>query len=415
MKHFSHLNTATRLILQYEGGEPLHLFLKKFFSQHKKFGSKDRKRISHLCYVFYRVGSAVRAGFPHKEEEMIQQIIVAGLFLCSHEPDELLEMMKPAWNSKTRLPVSEKADIINKDGAINPIDLHNIFPLINELSERMDSEAFNLSHLQQPSPFIRIRPGYLEMVMHKLGEQGIHYKFIPPSAVRLPNGVKVDDIFEVDKEVVVQDLNSQRIGEFLRFGFPSQRTISVWDCCAASGGKSLMAKDILVDIDLTVSDIRESILANLKKRFAIAGINTYKSILADLSKPLASVNPNPSKDNIHHSPLTIHHSFFDLIIADFPCTGSGTWGRTPEQLYFFDPSMIEKYSGLQKKIVTNIIPHLKESGKLLYVTCSVFEKENEDNVRFILEHFPLKVERMELLNGYNTQADTMFAALLSHL
>jgi 16S rRNA C967 or C1407 C5-methylase (RsmB/RsmF family) len=37
----------------------------------------------------------------------------------------------------------------------------------------------------------------------------------------------------------------------------------------------------------------------------------------------------------------------------------GTWGRTPEQLYFFEEAGIEKYSALQKKIVSNVIPQLK--------------------------------------------------------
>jgi 16S rRNA (cytosine967-C5)-methyltransferase len=53
-------------------------------------------------------------------------------------------------------------------------------------------------------------------------------------------------------------------------------------------------------------------------------------------------------------------SNFELIICDAPCTGSGTWSRTPEQLYFFDEKKIEQYALLQKKIVSTIIPRLKE-------------------------------------------------------
>lgn len=414
MKYFSHLNTATRLIQEYRGKEPLHHFLKSFFSQDKKFGSKDRKRISHLCYIFYRVGRALNTSLPPEDEGTIHRLILAGLFLCDQMPDELLGIMKPEWNEKIAFPISEKTNLIRQDESLASFDLYQLFPTINELSEGINRESFNLSHLQQPDLFIRIRPGNHETVINKLKNQEIDYEFIPVNTVRLPNGFKAEIFFEIDKEIVVQDLNSQRIGEFLEFayrslgGSNSKQPVSVWDCCAASGGKSILVKDVLDNVDLTVSDVRESILTNLNKRFRVAGINQYKSFVADLS------NSN--------SPLTIDHlpagqagSPFDLIIADLPCTGSGTWGRTPEQLYFFDPSTIEKYSQLQMKIAANIISHLKEKGQLLYVTCSVFEKENEEVIRCMLERFPLKVEKMKILKGYDKKADTMFAALLSRL
>jgi 16S rRNA (cytosine967-C5)-methyltransferase len=156
-----------------------------------------------------------------------------------------------------------------------------------------------------------------------------------------------------------------------------------------------MAKDMLGDIDLTVSDVRESILINLKKRFNEAGITKYKSFIADLTQS---------------SKLTTNS--FHLIIADVPCTGSGTWSRNPEQLYYFEQKKIEEYSILQKKIVSNVIKHLQPGGYLLYITCSVFIKENEEVVDFIEQNFHLDVIKMEVLRGYDMKADTMFAALL---
>jgi 16S rRNA (cytosine967-C5)-methyltransferase len=101
----------------------------------------------------------------------------------------------------------------------------------------------------------------------------------------------------------------------------------------------------------------------------------------------------------------------NLIICDAPCTGSGTWSRTPEQLYFFDEKRIERYAGLQKKIVSNVILHLKENGCFVYITCSVFKKENDEIVEFVERQFNLELIKMELLKGYDKKADTMFAAL----
>ena len=157
-----------------------------------------------------------------------------------------------------------------------------------------------------------------------------------------------------------------------------------------------MLCDAYPDIDLTVSDIRESILHNLKKRFGEAGITRYKSKVVDLT----AANPGPMG------------SGFDVIVADVPCTGSGTWSRAPEQLCLFERNRIDEYSSRQKKIVSNVISQLKPVGHLLYITCSVFKKENEEVVMFIRDNFHLDLVKMEILKGYDKKADTMFAALL---
>jgi 16S rRNA (cytosine967-C5)-methyltransferase len=58
------------------------------------------------------------------------------------------------------------------------------------------------------------------------------------------------------------------------------------------------------------------------------------------------------------------------------------------------------------------LPALKPGGHLLYITCSVFRKENEDVVSRILETTGLQLVKMDVLKGYELRADTLFAALL---
>ena len=230
---------------------------------------------------------------------------------------------------------------------------------------------------------------------------GVDFKMISETCLALANASKIDEIIELDREAVIQDQNSQRTGEFIKseilnlIPIAIGTEISVWDCCAGSGGKSIMMYDTNPDIDLTVSDLRESILANLKKRFEKAGIKNYKRLVADLTS-----------SNFQLSTLN-----FQFIMADVPCTGSGTWSRTPEQLYFFDERKIETYSAFQKKIVSNAIPQLQPGGVFIYITCSVFKKENEEVVTFIKENFHLHLIRMEVLKGYDKKADSMFVAL----
>ena len=103
---------------------------------------------------------------------------------------------------------------------------------------------------------------------------------------------------------------------------------------------------------------------------------------------------------------------FDGILLDTPCSGSGTWGRTPEMLYFFEKYKIDNYVKLQKGIAANIIKYLKKDKPLIYMTCSVFKAENEAVVKYLTDNFDLKLERMELIKGYNNKADSMFVARL---
>ena len=323
----------------------------------------------------------------------VEEKILAGLFLCSSESNEILQEIRPEWNKKIDLPVEDKCSMLNAQYSIL-----NLFPFKEELSKGIETEQFVLSHLKQPDLFLRLRPGKEIIVKQKLEETGIRFDEITDTCIVLFNSSKIDDVIEFNKEAVVQDYSSQQVGSFFEDLKPQTLNLkfAIWDCCAASGGKSIMLYDLDPTINLTVSDIRESILANLRKRFNEAGIKKYQSLVIDLTKPISNFNSQN----------------FDLIICDAPCSGSGTWGRTPEQLCYFEKNRIDSYASLQQKIVSNVIPHVKPGGYLLYITCSVFKRENEEVVELIKKGFNLHLIKMEVLKGYDKKADTMFAALL---
>ena len=357
--------------------------------------------MSHLCYCYFRLGKALKE-IPAEER------ILAGLFLCSDEPNEILESLKPEWNQKIHMRLKEKCSLINAphmdDSVGQECSMLNVFPWHDQLSNGMDHEKFSESFFIQPDLFLRLRPGNEHAVKSKLENAGINFEIVSDNCIALPNGSKVDDVIALNREAVVQDYNSQRVGQFLALvrrrpsdeGRSDQVSDRVWDCCAASGGKSIMLHDLYPQMNITVSDKRESIIVNLKKRFKEAGITNYKSFVADLTVP----------------GFEFGVSSFDLIIYDAPCTGSGTWSRTPEQLYFFEEQRIDEYASLQKKIQSKVIAYLKPAGFILYITCSVFKKENEEIVDFLQHQYQLRLVKMELLKGYDKKADTMFAALL---
>ena len=387
MRFQSYFNTAVILIRQYDGAVPLVHFLKQYFAQHKKHGSKDRKYITHLCYCYYRIGYAW-------QEIANEERLRIAFFLCNDAAGDWALLYDERWLRHWNNDLPSRIGFIH---SVYPsFSAINIFPWTDELSDGIDKEHFIFSHLVQPDLFLRIRPGKEKIILQKLTEHQILFKQIGEYCLSLPNASKVDTILDIDREVVVQDYSSQRIADFLKLQtLNAKPQTKIWDCCAASGGKSLLAYDFLKNIHLTVTDIRPAILRNLAERFEKACIKNYHSFTADLSDPA----------------FGIQHSAFNLILCDAPCSGSGTWSRTPEQLCFSTKEKINEYAVLQKKIVSNVIPQIAEKGYLLYITCSVFKKENEEVVSFIQNNTELELVKMELLHGYDKQADSMFAAL----
>ena len=381
-----YLNYAIFILENYKGAEPFHLYLKKYFALNKKHGSKDRKQIASLCYNYFRLGFGVSSTIT------IEEKLFLTTFLIEKKTSRLLEHFKPEWNEKIELELRGKIKRVK-----NIFDVEKIFPFKEELSKEINFDSFNLSFLEQPKLFIRIRPGKERSVFQKLGNANLSFEKISENCLAFSNTTKITEVLHIDKEAVTQDFNSQKTLDILKEEIQLPVSdFSVWDCCAASGGKSILIYDLLKNIELTVSDTRKSILKNLHSRFVKAGIKNYSSFTADLSVPDA---------------LKQIETPFDLIIADVPCSGSGTWARTPEQLLYFDKKEILKYAELQQKIVLNASKYLKDGGYLLYITCSVFKKENEENVNFIQHKTSLELVKSEYLKGYEMQADTLFAAL----
>lgn len=345
-------------------------------------GSRDRKETAHLCYSYFRTGKLF-TGLP------LQEAILASVFLCSQQSNGILIALQPEWAECISLSPEDKLAMI-RAGA----NIIQLFPWVEELSREIDPLKLASSLTGQPDMFLRLRPGKEAVVTKKLQTARIAFNQITEHALALPNGSRVDELIPLNKEAVVQDLSSQEVASLIK-ELKANKIKNVWDCCAASGGKSILLWDTLGPVKLAVSDNRASILANLRKRFTEAAISYQHAFTADLTNAAAL----PGEE-------------FDLVMADVPCTGSGTWGRTPEQLYYFDAAQIEQYASLQKKITANVVTRVKKGGWLLYITCSVFKKENEDVVAFLQKQQGLELIKMECIKGYERKADTMFASLL---
>jgi len=360
-----------RITGSYDGSLPLPHFLKDYYKQYPILGSRDRRMLSEMAFCWYRSAKWVDESLPLKEK------IEAALHIC--EADE--KMIK-------RLFPTSGFDINNIK-----LNENNGFPFNISLSEGITKNDWLQSTLKQPRLFIRARRDK-KFILSILQQKNVDASFITDTCITIPNGTAINNWLPEDG-YVVQDASSQLTGTF----FKPQQGEYWWDSCSGAGGKSLLLKDLEPSVHLTVSDTRKSILYNLGKRFKLYKHTPPTTLLVDVADDSSLQKAMGNKK-------------FDAIICDVPCSGSGTWARTPEQMYFFDPESVGNFAKKQLAIANNAAQYLKPGGRLFYITCSVFRQENEDVVAQLVKSSELTIEATQLINGIEHHADSMFITVL---
>ncbi len=388
------LSHVKRILAAYHFEIPLHHFLKNYFRENKQIGSKDRKLLRQYTYHWFRLGQAIIG-----EETELR--LAKAVFLNEKKASPFFDYLslRSQWkpdDASWSFPVQEKLKLLQ-------ISYTDIFPWMDELCDELRKDEFIESFFKQPRLWLRARKGKEQLLEQQLLHQQLPFErnTLLPRAYALPNGSNP----QTEGLAEVQDLSSQQVIGFVKV----TPGITIWDCCAASGGKSLALADDNSGINLFVSDLRERILENLHQRFATNGINSYAAAVADLSRQHSCISFTKWPDRKR---IEATHGFFDVILVDAPCSGSGTWARTPEQLQQMNEQTVDRYAALQRSIVQNVLPFLKPNGQLVYITCSVFARENEKQADYFAAHFHLKAITEKLVQGAADGADTMFVSVL---
>lgn len=384
MKVHHHIRAFEQVLASYDGKLPLHRHLVVYFKQNKQMGSSDRRWASRYIYSYFRLGKAL------KQLSALERLAIAD-FLCNTDVSLITEYAFPLAVPHVEKSIAEKVDFVKSQ--YPAFNLEDVFLFQHALSEGIDKTQFLLSLFVQPDLFIRVKETHQPAIQAKIEAAGILVTALSDTTLALPNGTKLEQIIEDQRLYQVQDFSSQKTGAY----FKPQPYEYWWDCCAASGGKSLLMHSLEPKVKLLVSDVRETSLGNLQERFQLAGIKDYQKKVIDL---------------LQNNDQILHHYEFDGILLDAPCSGAGTWGRTPEMLCNFEEHKLANYIKLQQTIAENVVKYLKSGKPLIYMTCSVFKAENEEIVNYLLERFPLKLEKMELIKGYDDKADSMFVARL---
>jgi 16S rRNA (cytosine967-C5)-methyltransferase len=382
------LRLSLEVIRDYDFSVPLHRWLVTYFRENKKLGSRDRRGIRELVYSYFRIGKCLA---EESEIFRMQTALFLTQFVHSGFIKELLS--DSIYAGEDYLALEQRIDFVVKN--VPSFDVGCLFPFESTLSAGVNRNLLQVSQLQQPLVWIRIRPEFINQVNTELAlNDVVPAIFYAPGILGLPQALNLDQFKTYAKGYFeIQDLSSQLTADL----YQPKAGESWWDCCAASGGKSLLLLDRQPDIRLTVSDIRRTSLQSLTERFKRNGYRTSNMFVADLSR--ADV-------------AEIENRKFDGVLVDAPCSGSGTWGRTPEMAVAFNENQLPILHQVQRTILTTASKFVRPGGKLIYITCSVFAAENEEVVNALVQQGGFRVDDMQLFQSAANRADTLFATRL---
>jgi len=174
-----------------------------------------------------------------------------------------------------------------------------------------------------------------------------------------------------DGLIEVQDLGSQLIIEAL----PVAPGDTIIDLCAGGGGKTLaLAARLGNAASIIAADTDKRRLGNLAPRAERAGAQIDHTVLLDPTREMRVLGNWAGKA--------------DHVLVDAPCSGSGTWRRSPEGRWRLDPAELARLNALQDHVLEIGSYLVRPGGTLAFVTCSLLDSEGTDRITAFLTRYP---------------------------
>ncbi len=227
-------------------------------------------------------------------------------------------------------------------------------------------------------------------ILKSLQEQGVNVteSGISEGVLYLENYDYLEGLAAFNNGLIqVQDLSSTFVGEAAD---PKEGDYII-DVCGAPGGKSIHMADKLHGTGMVeVRDVTEHKVSLIQENIDRCGFENIRTKIQD-----ALVLDQESIEKA------------DIVIADLPCSGLGIIGRKPDIKYRLKPEDLDSLAILQREILSVVQSYVKPGGKLVFSTCTINKKENEENVQWFLNQFPFDSVDLTGKLGDQLTADTM--------
>ena len=198
---------------------------------------------------------------------------------------------------------------------------------------------------------------------------------LSPLGIRVEGKVRLGGTRAFKEGLVeVQDEGSQLVSMLCG----AKPGMTVVDYCAGAGGKTLalaaaMADEGRLSGRLFALDISRYRMDRMTPRLKRAGaVQVRRRAIAAVDEPWVEE----------------HKGFADRVLLDVPCTGTGSWRRNPDARWRFTPERLAEIRENQQRIMLSAAELVKPHGRLIYVTCSLLQEENEQQLEWFVEKKP---------------------------
>lgn len=353
--------------------------INKFFRKNKFAGSKDKILIRELVFKFL------------KNYFTLQQICKNNLIKFTFRNALLIyyfsvnkkEKLKDIYLGKFSIK-PEKIDSKIYELSISA-EMEIIPALPNWLEAKLTEEFKSKlkdnyrAILEEPRFDIRINDHLTDRnkILELLGQNNILARktSYSPLGITIKKRVLEKKIKQIKKNLFeVQDEASQIVT--LLSG--AKKGMKVLDYCAGKGTKTLALYERMKEKgNIFIYDINEDRLKVLKKRLKYLKINNKINIFKN--------NKN-------------FHNYFDLILLDVPCSGSGVWRRRPDEIIKLNLTKYKKNLKIQASILEEAAKFISKNGLISYITCSLFADENEIQIKkFLSNNKAFKLEDINIV------------------
>lgn len=324
----------------------------------RRLGSRDRRLYRELIYTTLRHLPWLEPMLDSASGEDPAPAERAIAWLAADTPATRAFRAELAGGLPPEAPasVAARAEVI---GPIAGVDrLPSLLPEWIE-SERPgigDSPDYDVLNSRAPL-WLRLRAAGRAAAMGEFASLGWNALESPllPGAVSIRGEADVESTEAFKAGLVeIQDIGSQLILEAAGV----EPGGSWLDACAGAGGKSLQLAELLGPAGLVEAhDIRPAALGELARRAERAGLSQRIRIASPPEGP------------------------YDGVLVDAPCSGSGTWRRSPHLKWATAPAGLRAFSDRQLGLLERFAPLVRGGGRLVYATCSLCRSENEEVVR----------------------------------